>query len=240
MHLNWRFSSVFSVALLLFLAGNFTAQAQVVPDSTQQQKQELPTGPPMPVEQPRPPQRQPEPRPVPQPETPETSGRLEEQEKVDMPLRHIDRMYVGGSFGLQFGTYTNISLLPIIGYKVTDKFSIGTGFVYHYIKYLGSAYSSYGGRVFTQLELFSIGDGAVLGHAEVEFLNTKFENQRGTIGNDRTTLTLPLVGLGYRQFISDKASVDMLLLYNANSEVIGNPYSNPVIRVGFNIPLTSR
>ncbi|MHA6248438.1 hypothetical protein ACXYMU_10905 [Pontibacter sp. CAU 1760] len=227
----------------LFLAGTATvAQAQVIPDSTQtqQQKQELPTGPPMPpVEQAEPRVRPTQQAPVKQEPTayPAPPAR---QEDMEEPLRPIDRMYFGGSFGLQFGTYTNISLLPILGYKVTDKYSVGAGAVYHYIRYLGSSYSSYGARAFTQLELFNISDGAVLGHAEVEFLNTKSEDQNGNIGQSRTTLTLPLVGVGYRQRISDKASLDMLLLYNVNSEVRGNPYSNPVFRVGFNIPFTSR
>lgn len=236
------FFNTFICSLLLLLLTTTAAQAQVQPDTTtQQQKQELPTGPPMPTEQPRPQQRpEIDPRPTPQQQPSQNFPPAEEQEQVEVPLRHIDRMYFGGSFGLQFGTYTNISLLPIIGYKVTEKFSVGTGAVYHYIGYRGSSYSSYGARAFTQLEFFGIGEGSVLGHAEVEFLNTKYEDNYGYIGDDRTLLTLPLVGVGYRQRISDKGSLDMLLLYNVNSNVVGNPYSNPVFRVGFNIPFTRR
>ena len=231
----------FLCALLLLLLATTAAQAQVEPDTTTRQKQELPTGPPMPKEQTRP-QTRPEldPRPAPQQRPAQDFPPAEAQEQAEAPLRHIDRMYFGGSFGLQFGTYTNISLLPIIGYKVTEKFSVGTGAVYNYIGYRGSSYSSYGARAFTQLEFFGIGEGAVLGHAEVEFLNTKYEDNYGYIGDDRTLLTLPLVGVGYRQRISEKASLDMLLLYNVNSKVVGNPYSNPVFRVGFNIPFTNR
>lgn len=218
--------------LLLLLATAAQAQDQ---DSTQQQKQELPAGPPMPTERPQPRQ-----RPAPQPPAQSLPPSEAEQEEVEAPLRHIDRMYFGGSFGLQFGTYTNISLLPIIGYKVTEKLRVGAGAVYHYIGYRGNSYSSYGARAFTQMEFFNIGDGAVLGHAEVEFLNTRYEDTYGYIGDERTLLTLPLVGVGYRQRISDKASLDMLLLYNVNNRVSGNPYSNPVFRVGFNIPFTNR
>ncbi len=237
-----RLACGLAAGFLLLLAGSGTVHAQVVPDSTRQQKQELPTGPPMPTEQPRPQQR-PEVKPQPTQQQPpvQTAPEVAETDSdADSPLRPIDRMYFGGSFGLQFGTFTNISLLPIIGYKVTERVSVGTGVVYHYNRYLGSTYNSYGGRAFTQLEFFNIGDGTVLGHAEAEFLLTKYENSSGNISSDRTTVTLPLVGLGYRQHISDKASVDMLLLYNVNSEVKGNPYSNPVFRVGFNIPFTSR
>ena len=223
-----------SFSFLLLMASTAQAQDQ---DSTQQQKQELPTGPPMPAQRPQPQQR---PTTQQQPETSFPAPETAQQEEAEAPLRHIDRMYFGGSFGLQFGTYTNISLLPIIGYKVTEKLRVGAGAVYHYIGYRGNSYSSYGARAFTQMEFFNIGEGAVLGHAEVEFLNTRYEDTYGYIGDERTLLTLPLVGIGYRQHISEKASLDMLLLYNVNNRVGGNPYSNPVFRVGFNIPFTSR
>lgn len=219
------------------------AQAQVEPDTTQRSKPVLPTGPPMPAERPRP-QEQQEQKPTVQPRPAQQQpARLpfpgEQEPTREQILRPIDRMYFGGSFGLQFGTYTNISLLPILGYRLTDKLSAGVGVVYHFSKFREYSYSSYGGRAFTQLELFNIGDGAVLGHAEVEFLNTKYED-RGRLSTNRTNITLPLVGAGYRQRISDKASIDMLLLYNVNDNVLGNPYNNPVFRVGFNIPFTSR
>ncbi|WP_161891177.1 hypothetical protein [Pontibacter russatus] len=223
-----------SFSFLLLTASAAQAQDQ---DSTQQQKQELPTGPPMPTERPQPRQRPTQQR-EPAPSFP--ASETAQQEEPEAPLRHIDRMYFGGSFGLQFGTYTNISLLPIIGYKVTEKLRVGAGAVYHYIGYRGNSYSSYGARAFTQMEFFNIGEGAVLGHAEVEFLNTRYEDTYGYIGDERTLLTLPLVGVGYRQHISEKASLDMLLLYNVNNRVSGNPYSNPVFRVGFNIPFTNR
>jgi hypothetical protein len=220
-------------SLLFLLLTSTNVQAQVDPDTTQR-KQELPTGPPMPVGQPqqRPAQQRPAPRPAPAEQQRETQAREN--------LRLIDRMYTGGSFGLQFGTYTNISLLPILGYRVTDKFSIGAGAVYHYSKFNRFSFSSYGARFFGQLELFNIVDGAVLGHAEVEYLNTKYEDSFGNISEGRKNLALPLVGVGYRQRIGSKASVDMLLLYNVNENVLGNPYNNPVFRVGFNVPFTSR
>ena len=239
-----RFIYSFLCFVLIGLFSSTTAQAQVEPDTTQRSKPALPTGPPAPTEQPVPRERQ-EQKPAVQPRPTQQRPRVQtlprEQEPVlEQPLRPIDRMYFGGSFGLQFGTFTNISLLPILGYRLTDKFSLGVGAVYHFSKFGSNSYSGFGARTFTQLELFNIGDGAVLGHAEVEFLNTKYEIQGGGLSNNRTNITLPLVGLGYRQRISEKASVDMLVLYNVNDDERGNPYNNPVFRVGFNIPFTSR
>jgi len=195
----------------------------------------LPTGPPAPVEQPaRQPQPVVRPQPLPQ-EQPEVVRQQDEEAKPAL----IDRLYFGGGLGLQFGTYTNISLLPILGYRITNRFSAGVGAVYHYVGYSSYNYSNYGGRVFAQAELFNIGNGAVLAHGEVEVLNAEYSGpgayQSGGF-EQRSTVAFPMVGLGYRQRISEKASFDILVLYNTNDANYYNPYSNPVIRAGINIP----
>ncbi|RIJ41820.1 hypothetical protein [Pontibacter oryzae] len=227
------------LAALFFFFISFQSMAQV-PDSTYR-KPELPTGPPVPVEQPqqpRPKQRveeQPKPAPV------VVASQEEEKQQEEQELRFIDKLYVGGSFGLQFGTYTNISLLPTVSYAITPKLFGGLGVVYHYESGEGFKLNHYGGRAFTQLEMFDIGDGAVLAHAEVESLSIEvpYYDALGRRQTDRNALTIPLIGVGYRQRISNKGSFDILVLYNGNDDLI-NPYSNPVIRVGFNIPLTPR
>ncbi|NDK55431.1 hypothetical protein GWO68_05845 [Pontibacter sp. BT213] len=178
------------------------------------------------------PQAQPKP-PVTQPEVVKPQDEQEEEE----PQEFIDKLYFGGSFGLQFGSYTNITLLPIIGYRVTDKFSVGTGIVYHFISDGGVSLHNYGGRAFTQLEVVNIGDGALLAHAEVEALSRQYLRVYPNYTYDklRKTLVMPMFGVGYRQRISEKASFDLLLLYNMNDDPV-NPYSNPVIRAGINLP----
>ena len=45
-----------------------------------------------------------------------------------------DRIYFGGNLGLQFGNQTYIDISPLIGYKVTEKFSAGFGVTYIYYK----------------------------------------------------------------------------------------------------------
>jgi len=223
------FTTVALFTLLVLLVFSFTASAQVEPD-TVRRKRELPTGPPAGTTQPRQ-----QPRVIKQ-----TPQPVETQEPEEEKLSTKDRIYVGGSFGLQFGTYTNISLLPIVGYKVTKRWSVGTGIVYHYIKSGSISLNNYGGRAFTQMELFNIGEGAVLAHAETEVLSSEYItfDQAGYYnGQRRRTIMLPLAGLGYRQRISDRASFDLLLLYNFSQDE-ANPYDNPVIRAGFNIPIS--
>lgn len=212
--------------LLLGLLQSPDALAQV-PD-TIYRKPELPTGPPAPVEQPRP-----QPRVVEQPQPAPAQVEQQPGEQVEEQRRFIDRLYFGGSFGLRFGTYTNISLLPTLSYAITPRFFGGIGGVYHFQSGGGHSLHHYGGRGFLQLEMFNIGDGAVVAHAETEALSVaKWDNER-------TSLTIPMVGLGYRQRISNKGFFDLLVLYNGNSDTF-NPYNNPVIRAGFNIPFTSR
>lgn len=224
-----------SLSLLCLLLAYANAYAQV-PDTTYR-KPELPTGPPVPVTQPTPqPKVQEQPKPQPQFE-PEVVQQQDEEVYED-ELRFIDKLYFGGSLGLQFGTYTSISLMPTISYALTPKVYLGLGGVYHYESGNGVSFNHYGARGYAQLEMFNIGDGAVLAHAEVEALSLeyypRFSNEK-----ERMSLTMPLIGLGYRQRLSSKASFDLLLLYNTNEDDLA-PYSNPIIRAGFNIPFTRR
>lgn len=218
---------------LLLLLVCLPAAAQV-PDTTSRQKPVLPTGPPMPEPQQNKNQR-PQPRPVEKPvvvqEPVVQAAEVQDEERKAF----IDRLYFGGSFGLQFGTYTNISLFPILGYKVTDKLSVGPGIVYHFISFRGESLQNYGGRLFAQHELLNgvIGDGALLVHGEVEVLSYENYWNAYSIEATRRTVTTPLAGVGYRQS-AGRVSFDLLLLYNFNE--VDSPYANPVIRAGLNIP----
>jgi hypothetical protein len=222
------------LSLMILLSLSYSAFGQVEPD-TVKRKRELPTGPPGVQPQPRT-----QPRVIQQTTPPVIEkGVQEEDEKI--PFK--DRLYTGGSFGLQFGTYTNISLLPILGYQVTEKWSVGTGIVYHYIRSGSLSLNNYGGRAFTQLELLPIGDGALIAHTEVEILSSEYfiiDQSNQLQGKGRRVISIPMAGIGYRQRIGDRASFDILLLYNFRQGDEANPYDNPVFRAGFNIPLTRR
>jgi long-subunit fatty acid transport protein len=45
------------------------------------------------------------------------------------------RLYVGGNFGLGFGTLTSIDVSPMIGYNINRHFSGGVGATYMYYSY---------------------------------------------------------------------------------------------------------
>lgn len=49
--------------------------------------------------------------------------------------RLIDRLVFGGGAGLGFGTNTNIFLAPQVGYKITEDWVAGVGYMYNYAKW---------------------------------------------------------------------------------------------------------
>ena len=141
-----------------------------------------------------------------------------------------DRLVYGGGFGLQFGTYTNVEISPLVGLKITEDWIAGGGFSYQFISSRSQDFSTsiYGPRIFTNYML--IGDFFI--HLEYEGLSLESDLFSYISKNERFWVQSYLVGGGYRMKISHNGSVNIMLLYNLN-ESIYSPYSNPVIRVGF-------
>lgn len=145
-----------------------------------------------------------------------------------------EKLYIGGSFGLQFGSITNLSVDPHFGHYIFPKLSLGVGFKYQYYRekhsFLEYTINIYGGRLFARYEPFE----KLFAQAEVEMLVYKtdmFSSVRNmeTIWSDGL-----LVGVGYRESLSTSSSDNayIMLLYNLN-HTIYTPYSNPVLRIGF-------
>lgn len=138
------------------------------------------------------------------------------------------KVYFSGNFGLQFGNYTLIDLSPVIGYKVTDKFSLGTGPVYIYFKDKFYKYSTsiYGGKLFGRYLITE----NLFGHAEYEILNGEWD----PFNNRRFNITNVWVGGGYRQAVGGSGALTVMALWNINESAF-SPYQNPLIRVGFSV-----
>lgn len=144
--------------------------------------------------------------------------------------RFIDRLFTGGNLGAQFGTITFVDVSPLVGYRITDKISAGVGATYQYYHYKDKYYdfetNVYGGRVFGRY-LFT---DFLFGHAEYEYLNLEafdFKRRRVDVGS-------LLAGGGYIQRIGKNSAIIAMILYNF-TESVYTPYSNPIIRVGFNV-----
>lgn len=143
-----------------------------------------------------------------------------------------DRLYTGGNFWANFGTFTNVDISPLLGYRVTNDYSIGIGAKYNYIKQnVAPVFSTsiYGGSVFTRYSFFD----KLVAHAEFEMLNIELFNFTSG-ARERQWVPIGLVGGGYAS-----NGFQIMALY----DLIGderNPYiglfgtnSRLYLRVGF-------
>jgi hypothetical protein len=165
------------------------------------------------------------------------------QEKNEVTWR--DRLFFGGNVSLSVGSETAIELTPLVGYRITPRWSAGVGYKYEYYKSSGGtigpytipSYSTsiYGGDIFTNfvfLKNFPTEGLSLMGQAEYESLSLErkyFENPDAT---GRFIINNFLVGGGIRQRIGRRSSINMLLLWNLN-ETKNSPYSNPIIKFNF-------
>lgn len=147
-----------------------------------------------------------------------------------------DKIYIGGNFGLQFGTTTVVNVSPQIGYHVTEKFVPGIGITYIYYNFRdpynnNNRYetSVYGGSVFAKY-FFTPN---LFGHIEGEQLNLEGYN---TFTQKYSRIWVPslFVGGGYNQPIGKRSFLQLLILFEVLQDY-HSPYyrSNPVIRIGF-------
>ncbi len=147
--------------------------------------------------------------------------------------RFLDKVFVGGNLGAQFGQVTVVEISPLVGYKISEKVSAGVGITYQYYHYQDTYFNLetnvFGGRVFGRYMFTDY----LFGHAEFEYLNLEafdFYPRR------RVDVTSLLAGGGYIQRFSRNSGFFAMVLYNF-SESIYTPYTNPIIRIGINIGL---
>ena len=159
-----------------------------------------------------------------------------------------DRIILGGSFGLQFGDVTFVDISPRLGYRATNKLTVGVGAIYRYRKQESFRTSQgvfpelktndWGFNVFGRHMLY----GPLYVHAEYEYLN--FEAFTGQIigleaVTERFDLNSILLGGGIAQPIGNKAVfvAEALYIVNYDSGEL-TPYANPwVVRVGIGVGL---
>ena len=111
------------------------------------------------------------------------------------------RWYYGGNIGFSFwNDYTYIGIYPLIGYKISPKFSIGGKIGYSYINYTDIDFSThnYGGSIFTRYRLIP----QIYLHGE--FVYFSYEQQTFDIaarqtGTERVWVPYLLLGGGFSQ-----------------------------------------
>jgi hypothetical protein len=143
-----------------------------------------------------------------------------------------ERINVGGGFDLRFGEITVIGLTPLIAYKVTDKFMLGTILTYRYFRdnRPGIQYSTstYGVTPFARHTIFK----GLFVHAEYEMLYGEYY-----YNDDARWLNSLLVGGGYGVPLGDKGFAGVYVLWNLTPDPLYPIYEQPVIRMSFGVGL---
>lgn len=161
-----------------------------------------------------------------------------------------NRWFFGGNLGFATGSVTYVEVAPLVGYKLTPKFAVGSGIKYQYFNDTRESYGLsnfethvYGLNLFSTYSLFDnleetlgiAGIGGILLHAEYEGLSLerKYFDYPTFPSNGRMWLSNYLLGFGMRQPLGERSSVNILFLWSIDPPK-ASPYSNPVIRIGFN------
>jgi hypothetical protein len=157
-------------------------------------------------------------------------------------LKIGERLYLGGDFGWSFGqTEIFLNVSPLIGYRASEKFSVGAGFMFQYWRAQvifidlnrGLNYSEkittlfYGGRAFARLTLFK----GLFANTEAEIVNRgNFDREGNTI---RQWVPVMWAGFGYKINISSVAAINIIGLYNPIYDPNKTPYRSPFdLRMG--------
>ncbi len=147
----------------------------------------------------------------------------------------LDKIYYGGNFAFAAsgGGYF-LELSPTVGYRLSEKFSVGLMLTYMHYDFIIPQYgelnnSVYGGGIFARYFVLE----NLFAHAEVRVLNGQWDD------GPRFNLYPVLVGGGYRARVGNRSSFFAMLLYDINY----SPYNflnggSPVYyTVGFGIGL---
>ena len=160
--------------------------------------------------------------------------------QTTQPPSAESKWYYGGTVGFSFwNDYTYIGIYPLVGYKVTPKFSIGGKIGYSYYNYHDTDLSTdnYGGSVFTRYRVIP------QFYLHGEFVYFSYEQQTYDRANmeyvtERNWVPFILLGGGLSQNIGQNvwAYVEILfdVLQDENSPYEGwEPFISIGVGVGF-------
>ena len=148
------------------------------------------------------------------------------------------KIYYGGGIGFNFlGDYFRISVEPMIGYKITPKFSAGVKLMYEYIKYSTTAetkYNNFGGSIFSRYRVIP------QFYIHVEYAYYSYQYSAKIFGSnyesERSWVPFLLLGGGYSQQIGRNSWIYAQALWDVINDD-KSPYSasEPWISVGIGI-----
>lgn len=150
-----------------------------------------------------------------------------------------ERLFYGGSFGLMFGSITDIQVSPVVGFWVLPRIAIAAGPTYRFYKDAQDKTSIYGGRGYMQFVVIQdlsriIPGGGHTGlflHVEDELLSLKANFWKYPYNPPgRFFVNTVLAGGGISQQIGRRASLNFMVLWPLNDPMY-NLYSKPEIKI---------
>ncbi|MBW6499810.1 MAG: hypothetical protein K0B05_00315 [Bacteroidales bacterium] len=158
--------------------------------------------------------------------------------KKDVPPLK-ERLFYGGSIGLQFGTITDIQISPVVGLWLLPRLGVAAGPNFRFYKNPYEKTTIYGGRSYLQfLFIQDLNSVVPLGihigmflHTEYEVLSLESEFWKlPPYQSDRFTTGTLLAGGGISQPIGRRSALNFMVLWALNDSGYGL-YSNPEIRI---------
>jgi hypothetical protein len=162
------------------------------------------------------------------------------QRSNEKPPPLSERLFYGGSFGLQFGTITDIQISPVIGLWVLPRLAVAAGPDYRFYKFRNDRTNIYGGKGYLQFVVIQnistfiplgINTGVFL-HIEDELLSLESSFWKYPPASGRFYINTILAGGGISQQMGKRSSLNIMVLWALNDSGY-EVYSNPEIRVSF-------
>ncbi len=144
------------------------------------------------------------------------------------------KFYYGGGLNLTFGSVTEVGISPLIGYKVTPQFSVGSQLTFEYFKYDRGSYdynaTNYGASLFTRYRFVP----QVYAHMEFSMMNYDFQTYQGD--SNRDWVPFLFVGGGFSQPLSKNTWVNAQLLFDVIQDE-NSPYKDwePFYTIGVGV-----
>ena len=145
------------------------------------------------------------------------------------PNPQQSKWYYGGNIGLSFwNNYFYLGVFPLVGYKVTPKFSVGGKLGYTYYSQNNTDFSShnYGGSIFTRYRVVP------QFYLHGEFVYFSYER----FGTERLWVPFLLLGGGFSQMVSPNVWVFVEVLFDVIQD-IKSPYNDwdPFVSFGVGV-----
>ncbi len=168
----------------------------------------------------------------------EAFAQIDNIEGNNVPLVR-ERFFYGGSFGLQFGTYTQIEVSPLLGFWLLPRVGVAVGPIYKYLKDPIGSTGVWGAKGFVRLLIIENFDniipiGMPLGfyaHLEYEQLSFRSDFFYTNYETERVNNQAILGGFGLSQYMGPRSSLNFSLLWQLNETEL-DIYDSPIIRVG--------